>query len=161
MKYTFIDAQRSQHAVRKLCKALQVSASGYYAARGRPPSARAQRQSRLAIKIREVHIASRQTYGAPRVHAELAAQGIACCRNTVAKLMRREQIVPRAIRAFRLTTDSRSCQGQPSFPQFRTIEFSPPGSRFGCLFGSDQAGFQLFLEAIRGAADVQGHGVMQ
>jgi len=108
MKYAFIDAQRNEHAVRKLCKALQVSASGYYAARGRPPSARAQRQSRLAIKIREVHMASRQTYGAPRVHAELAAQGIACCRNTVAKLMRREQIVPRAIRAFRVTTDSRN-----------------------------------------------------
>jgi transposase InsO family protein len=108
MKYAFIDAQRSQHAVRKLCEALQVSASGYYAARSRPPSARAQRQFSLAIKIREVHMASRQTYGAPRVHAELAAQGIACCRNTVAKLMRREQIVPRAIRAFRLTTDSRN-----------------------------------------------------
>jgi putative transposase len=108
MKYAFIDAQRSEHAVRKLCKALQVSASGYYAARSRPPSARAQRQSCLAIKIREVHMASRQTYGAPRVYAELAAQGIACCRNTVAKLMRLEQIVPRAIRAFRVTTDSRN-----------------------------------------------------
>jgi len=106
MKYAFIDAQRSHHAVSKLCKALRVSASGYYAARARPPSARAQRQSSLAVKIREVHMASRQTYGAPRVHAELAAQGIACCRNTVAKLMRREQIVPRAIRAFRVTTDS-------------------------------------------------------
>jgi putative transposase len=108
MKYAFIDAQRSEHAVSKLCKALQVSASGYYAAKSRPPSARAQRQSSLAVKIREVHMASRQTYGAPRVHAELAAQGIACCRNTVAKLMRREQIVPRAIRAFRVTTDSRN-----------------------------------------------------
>ena len=108
MKYAFIDAQRSEHAVRKFCKPLRVSASGYYAAKGRPPSARTQRQSRLAIKIREVHMASRQTYGAPRVHAELAAQGVACCRNTAAKLMRREQIVPRAIRAFRVTTDSRN-----------------------------------------------------
>jgi transposase InsO family protein len=42
------------------------------------------------------------------VHAELSVQGIACCRNTVAKLMRRAQIVPRAIRHFRLTTDSRN-----------------------------------------------------
>jgi transposase InsO family protein len=55
-----------------------------------------------------VHRTSRQTYGAPRVHAELTALGVACCRNTVAKLMRREQIVPRAIQAFRLTTDSRN-----------------------------------------------------
>lgn len=108
MKYDFIEVQRKNHCVRTLCKALQVSASGYYAARVRPPSARKQRQSALVIKIREAHVASRQSYGAPRVHAELAAQGVACCRNTVAKLMRREQIVPRAIRKFRVTTNSRN-----------------------------------------------------
>jgi transposase InsO family protein len=108
VKYEFIEAQRKDHGVRTLCKALQVSASGYYAARKRPPSARAQRQSALVFKIREAHAASRQSYGAPRVHAELVAQGMACCRNTVAKLMRREQIVPRAIRQFRVTTDSRN-----------------------------------------------------
>jgi transposase InsO family protein len=62
----------------------------------------------LVIKIRETHVASRQSYGAPRVHAELAAQGVSCCRNTVANLMRREHIVPRAIRKFRVTTDSRN-----------------------------------------------------
>ena len=77
MKYAFIDAQRSSHAVRTLCKALQVSASGYYAARSRLPSARAVRQSALATRIREVHRMSRQTYGAPRVHVELTAQGVA------------------------------------------------------------------------------------
>lgn len=108
MKYEFIETQRKDHGVRALCKALQVSASGYYAARSRLPSTRTQRQSALLIKIREAHVASRQSYGAPRVHAELAAQGVACCRNTVAKLMRREQIVPRAIRRFRVTTNSRN-----------------------------------------------------
>lgn len=108
MKYEFIETQRKDHGVRALCKALQVSASGYYAARSRLPSTRTQRQSALVIKIREAHVASRQSYGAPRVHAELAAQGVACCRNTVAKLMRREQIVPRAIRRFRVTTNSRN-----------------------------------------------------
>ena len=108
MKYAFVECQRRQHAVRTLCKALRVSASGYYAARSRSPSARDQRQSSLTTKIRDVHLASRQTYGAPRVHAELSVQGIACCRNTVAKLMRRAQIVPKAIRRFRVTTDSRN-----------------------------------------------------
>ena len=62
----------------------------------------------MTTKIREVHLASHETYGAPRVHAELSVQGIACCRNTVAKLMRRAQIVPKAIRHFRVTTDSRN-----------------------------------------------------
>jgi transposase InsO family protein len=108
MKYAFVEYQRREHSVRTLCRALRVSPSGYYAARSRPPSARDERQSSLTTKIREVHLASRQTYGAPRVHAELSVQGIACCRNTVAKLMRRAQIVPKAIRHFRVTTDSRN-----------------------------------------------------
>jgi putative transposase len=108
MKYAFVDCQRRHYSVRTLCRALCVSPSGYYAARSRPPSARDEWQSSLTAKIREVHLASRQTYGAPRVHAELSVQGIACCRNTVAKLMRRAQIVPKAIRRFRVTTDSRN-----------------------------------------------------
>ncbi len=100
MKYAFVECQRGQHSVRTLCRALRVSPSGYYAARSRPPSARDERQSSLTTKIRDVHLASRETYGAPRVHAELSIQGIACCRNTVAKLMRRAQIMPKAIRHF-------------------------------------------------------------
>ena len=108
MKYAFVECQRGQHSVRTLCRALHVSPSGYYAARSRPPSARDERQSSLTTKIVDVHLASRETYGAPRVHAELSIQGIACCRNTVAKLMRRAQIMPKAIRHFRVTTDSRN-----------------------------------------------------
>lgn len=53
-------------------------------------------------------MASHQTYGAPRVHAELCAQGVACCLNTVAKLMHQAQIMPKAIRRYRVTTDSRN-----------------------------------------------------
>jgi hypothetical protein len=52
VKYAFIELQRRQHAVHTLCKVLRVSPSGYYAAGSRRPSARAQRQSSLATKIR-------------------------------------------------------------------------------------------------------------
>ena len=107
MKYAFIQANQRSYGVRTMCRMLQVSPSGYYAARSRPASACSRRRVLLTSKIREVHVASRQTYGAPRVHAELLAQGVACCRNTVAKLMHQAQIMPRAIRRFRVTTDSR------------------------------------------------------
>lgn len=107
MKYRFIDAERARYPVRRLCRALRVSASGYYAACARGPSACAQRQAKLTARIRAVHIASRATYGAPRVHTDLIAQGELCCRNTVAKLMRRAGIVPKTVRRFRVTTDSR------------------------------------------------------
>ena len=60
----------------------------------------------LLSKIREVHAASRQTYGSPRVHAELVEQGIACGRNRVAKLMRLDGLKGKQRKRFTKTTDS-------------------------------------------------------
>ena len=119
MKHRFIEQRRQRYGVKVLCEALQVSRSGYYAARCRPVSARGQRQAALTERIRDIHVASRETYGAPRVHAELQAQGVACCRNTVAKLMRQAQIVPRSVRRFRITTDSRHTQASADLVQRR------------------------------------------
>jgi transposase InsO family protein len=114
MKHQFVDLHRHNYTVKALCRALQISPSGYYAARGRPPSRRSERQHALTSKIQAIHIASRQTYGAPRIHAELLAQGIACSHNTVAKLMRQADIVPQAARKFRVTTDSRHTKAAPN-----------------------------------------------
>lgn len=117
MKHRFIAANRWCYRVTVLCRVMQVSRSGYYAARRRAPSARSERQHSLIAQIRAVHLASRDTYGAPRVHAELAAQGIACCVNTVAKLMRQTQIMPKMIRRFRATTNSRHTKAAPDLVQ--------------------------------------------
>jgi transposase InsO family protein len=57
--------------VQTACRVLGVSESGYYAWRDRPPSARAIRHAWLTDVIREIHTASRGTYGHRRVHAEL------------------------------------------------------------------------------------------
>jgi putative transposase len=114
MKYQFIDAQRQSYGVRRLCVALDVSRSGYYAARCRSPSLRSLRRAGLTSQIQSIHDASRHTYGSPRVHAELVSQGVPCCRNTVAKLMREANIVPKAIRRFRVTTDSRNTTASPN-----------------------------------------------
>jgi putative transposase len=114
VKYAFVEKNRRQYGVPALCEALQVSRSGYYAARQRGPSSRLQRQTDLTARIRTIHQASRESYGAPRVHVELRAQKVPCCRNTVAKLMRRAEILPRAIRRFRVTTDSRKTKASPN-----------------------------------------------
>jgi putative transposase len=108
VKYEFIAQQQHSYDVKALCDALQVSRSGYYAARSRAPSARRQRQVMLTSEIRKIHAASRESYGAPRVHAELGAKNLACCKNTVAKLMKQASILPKCIRRFRVTTDSRN-----------------------------------------------------
>jgi transposase-like protein len=77
-------------AVKQACLALGVSRSGFYDSRSRPPAARTIRQAWLTDQITAVHEASRQTYGAPRVRAELVhGQGVVVSRKTVALLMRR------------------------------------------------------------------------
>jgi transposase InsO family protein len=124
VKYRFIEAQRAHHRVRSLCRTLGVSVSGYYATCARPPSAATKRQERLTERIRSIHAASRDTYGAPRIHLDLIAQGEACCKNTVAKLMRQAHIVPKTIRRFRITTDSR--HSWPVAPNLLGRVFSAP-----------------------------------
>jgi len=69
---------------------LGASRSGFYDARARPPSARSIRHVWLTDQIAAIHEASRRTYGAPRVRAELVhGHGVAVARKTVALLMRR------------------------------------------------------------------------
>ena len=107
MRYRFIDEHHSRWPIALQCEVLQVSRSGFYGWRKRPPSARHQRQQVLLEEIRQVHADSRTNYGSPRVHAELVARGQACNRKTVAKLMRNAGIRSRSRKRFRVqTTDS-------------------------------------------------------
>ena len=70
------------------CRVLAVSASGYYRWRRRPRSVRSLEDAALTERIRAAHAASKGTYGAPRIHAELAAQGVHIGKKRVARLMR-------------------------------------------------------------------------
>ncbi len=76
------------YPIATMCGLLDVSASGYHAWLRRPPSMRAQDDAVLLERIREIHATSRGTYGAPRIHAELVAQGRRVGRKRVARLMR-------------------------------------------------------------------------
>ena len=86
--FRLIDAQKANYPVAMVCKMLGVSKSGYYAWRSRPPSNRSRQDAALTEKIREIHGRSQQTYGYPRVHAELRSLGVRCGRRRVARLMR-------------------------------------------------------------------------
>jgi putative transposase len=81
------------YPIATMCRLLGVSASGYHAWQGRAPSARAQGDAALLDRIRKIHSASRNTYGAPRIHAELADEGISVGRKRVARLMRAAGLV--------------------------------------------------------------------
>jgi transposase InsO family protein len=71
-----------------MCRVLGVSPSGYYAWRKRPLSTRARTDVELTARVEMVHRASRGTYGAPRIHAELTAEGLPIGRKRIARLMR-------------------------------------------------------------------------
>jgi len=73
--------------VRVMCRLLDVSTSGYYAWRKRAPSARSVSDAELQEKIRTIHRQSDGTYGSPRIHAELCAQGQRVGLKRVARLM--------------------------------------------------------------------------
>lgn len=75
-------------SIRAMCRVLEVSASGYYAWRGRMISVRSQEDETLRRQIRAIHERSRRTYGSPRIHAELKEQGTRVGRKRVARLMR-------------------------------------------------------------------------
>lgn len=86
--FKLIDAEKASYPVAMPCRMLEVSKSGYYAWRNRPPSKRSCEDASLTEKIREIHARSRETYGYPRVHAELRSLGVRCGRRRVARLMR-------------------------------------------------------------------------
>jgi putative transposase len=88
--YRFIDAEKASYPVSALCRVLRVSRSGYYEWKDRPPSKRDRENATLTERIREIHQRSRETYGYPRVHAELRALGVRCNRKRVARLMRKD-----------------------------------------------------------------------
>ena len=88
--FKFIDAEKASLPVSVLCKkTLRVSRSGYYDWRDRPPSRRSREDAALTGQIRQIHERSRETYGSPRVHAELQAMGVRCSRKRVARLMQK------------------------------------------------------------------------
>ena len=102
--FRFIEREKASHSVRRMCRLLGVSASGFWAWQHRTPPARHEADARILARIAVAHAASRGTYGAPRIRAELGAAGIRVGRRRVARLMRLAGITGVARRRFRSTT---------------------------------------------------------
>ena len=105
MKFSFI-AEKAELGVTRLCRALGVSPSGFYAWRKRPRSAHDVQDERLKVLVHEAHLLGRAYYGSPRVHRALEKQGVRVSRKRVIRLMQEEGLVGRARRRFKHTTDS-------------------------------------------------------
>jgi putative transposase len=105
-----------------MCSLLSASRAGYYAWRERKPSERAQEDAKLATEIRVIHKQSNETYGSPRIHAQLRHDGTRVGRKRVARVMRKERIDVRLRRRFRKTTDSK--HGHPIAPNLLKRRFA-------------------------------------
>ena len=107
MTFAFIRDHRQTWPVLVLCDTLEVSPAGYYAWLVRPPSFQEQRREALLVLIGGIHAQAKQRYGSPRVHAALAGRDGARSVNTVAKIMRDNDIRAKSSRKLRCsTTDS-------------------------------------------------------
>ena len=95
---------QATYPIATMCRLLGVSSGGYYAWRKRRLSRRAKTDTALTAQIRAAHAASRGTYGTPRVHAELAAEGIRVGRKRVARLMSQAGLAGVSRRKFVTTT---------------------------------------------------------
>lgn len=106
MRYQAIRDHAGRFPVTRMCRALALSPSGYYAGAARSESRRMAMNRQLVAEIRVIHAASRQTYGSPRVHAVLQGQGQRVGEHRVARLMRASAIRAKTVKKWRATTDS-------------------------------------------------------
>jgi len=121
VKYAFVKDNCSAHSIRQLCSALDVSTSGYYDWCDRAKSPRAQENQRLLTLIKCHHASSNETYGSPRIHKDLVAEGEVVNIKRVARLMREANVVPKATRRFVVTTNSKS--NEPPAPDLLQRQF--------------------------------------
>lgn len=117
--------QESQYRVKRMCRMLGVSRSGYYAWRKRPTSQRAQANEKLLVQIREEYQLSRKTYGSPRIYAALRKKGVTCSRKRVARLMHLNHIAARRARK-RIPRTTQSNPEAIPVPNLLNQDFSSP-----------------------------------
>jgi len=100
--------------VAPMARVLGVSKAGYYAWMDRSPSARAEADAALLKRIRTVHVSSRETYGSPRIHAELRGAGQRHSRKRIARLMREAGLAGASHRRGGPVTTRRDDEARPA-----------------------------------------------
>lgn len=107
MKYAFIEQNSKKYPVQAICKALNVSRSGYYKWLNGEPGPRELKRTKLLEEVKVIHAESRSNYGSPRIHRALSNKGVHCNKKTVAALMKENGIHARRKKKFKQTTDSK------------------------------------------------------
>lgn len=117
---------KADYSILSLCEVMAVSPSGYYdwCKRRDNPGLRAVENQALAHEIKTIHANSRETYGSPRIAAQLRQDGRKHGRNRIGRLMKQEGLCGRQKRRYRVQT-TQSNHNQPIAPN-RLAEASKP-----------------------------------
>ena len=100
MRYAWIESQRDNYSICLMCRVLEVSRSGFYEWRKRPPSEQAKRREQILHAAAASHAASGQIYGYRKVREDLLEQEIFCCLETVRRVMRSAGLSSKVKRSF-------------------------------------------------------------
>jgi len=121
-----MSANQATFPIATMARVLGASEAGYHAWRKRPPSKRQEADTKLLQRVRTIHASSRQTYGAPRMHAELRAGGEKHGRKRIARLMRAAGLVGASRRRSGIITTRRDREARPA-PDLVDRKFAAPG----------------------------------
>lgn len=125
MKYAWIDAHRNQFRLIEMCRALQVSVSGYhYWKQGGTPNRKGLTDAQMVLTIRAIHAELKGRYGSPRMIRELRARGCPAGKGRVERLMKENGIRGRQKGRYRHTTDSN--HAKPVANNLLNRKFNPP-----------------------------------
>jgi len=121
VKYQFVEDNREQWPIRKMCRVLELCVSGYYAWRKRPVSQQKIANEELLEKIEYAYQASGHAYGSPRIYKQIKSE-TACSENRIARLMREHEIV--AIQQKRYKQTTRANSAHPVVPNHLNRDFT-------------------------------------
>lgn len=128
-KYEFIDGEKDNYPISRMCAWTDVSTSGFYDWRSRPLSATAERRKELKLVIRHVFEDSDGTYGYRRIHAALARLHVRTGPELVRALMREMDLAPCQPRPWRITTVADEAAPQTPDLMERDFTAEAPGRR--------------------------------
>lgn len=127
MKYQFIQAHQRQHRIGRLCQALNVSSSGYYAWRPSGESAH-QASARLVARMTQLHRQMKGRYGAIKLWRTLVADCVPCGHHRLTRFRRQHGLVAQRVRRFRVVLENHQF-APPATNQLQQIFIAPAPNR--------------------------------
>lgn len=128
-KYEFIEGEKANYPISKMCSWAGVSRAGFYEWRGRPASATAERREKLKARIIEIFNEHDQTYGYRRVHHQLGEEGIQAGLELVRSIMVSASLVACQPRPYQVTTASGDDAYSPADLCNRDFSAEAPGTK--------------------------------